>query len=98
VLRLIAAAGLIAAFLAALIFAWVNTQDVTIDYLSGTVETRLTLALFVALATGWVIGVASGLALMFRQRRDLGRLRSQLARTESELEGLRQSLAPRDGR
>jgi uncharacterized membrane protein YciS (DUF1049 family) len=97
-LRFLSAAALLAAFLLAVAFAWVNDGTVRIDHLNGVVEMRLTHALFIALAVGWLLGALSGLRVLFRQRRELARRQARIARMESELDGLRRSLAAGDGR
>lgn len=97
-LRILSAIVLLAVFVLAVAFAWVNDGLVVIDHLNGRLETRLTHALFVALAIGWVLGLASGLSVLFRQRRELRRLQARITRNEAELDGLRRSLAAGDGR
>ncbi|MFZ5492538.1 MAG: LapA family protein [Pseudomonadota bacterium] len=75
------------------LFASVNTQPVSVNYLIGSGELRLAYLLLVVVAIGMLVGWLASLPRRWRSGRELRRLRAQHKRLEGEL----QALAPQVG-
>lgn len=88
-LRLIGSMIVLAVFILGFAFAWLNTSTIEINYLAGRTEIQISFALFIALVVGWVLGIVSSAALLFRQRREISRLKREIKLAETEVNNLR---------
>lgn len=70
-------------------FAVLNADSAELNFYFGTLSMPISLWMVVALLVGAVLGVVSSVGLFFRQRRELARLRRQVADAEKELSELR---------
>ena len=89
-LRLLA---LLAVSVLAGLFASVNTQPVSVNYLVGSGELRLAYLLLGVVGLGMAIGWLAALPRRWRYSRELRRLRAQQRRLEAELLALAPSAA-----
>jgi uncharacterized membrane protein YciS (DUF1049 family) len=89
-LRLLA---LLAVAVLAGLFASVNTQPVSVNYLVGSGELRLAYLLLGVIGVGMAIGWLAALPQRWRYSRELRRLRAQQRRLEAELVALAPSAA-----
>lgn len=84
--RLAAAAVLIAAMLLTGVFAYSNPQPIDIDIgLTRFEQVSMALAFAIALALGWLLGVLSASAALWRSAGEKRRLRQDLKYAETEL-------------
>ena len=74
---------------AMLFFAYVNTGDIEIDLLFGTVNTSIPVAFTVTFALGWLFGLACTGLWAFRMVRDRRSLKRSLKVSETEVSSLR---------
>lgn len=95
-LKLIYALLALALFVAALSFAALNADPVTVDYYLGQLQVPLALLLVAALVVGALLGSLVGLARVLRVRREMAQLRRAARATEEEVRNLR-ALPLRDG-
>jgi uncharacterized integral membrane protein len=86
---LLLAVGVIGLTGVAAVFAALNPGRITIDFAFGSVETERSLALIVALAAGWVLGLVSAIAAVRRYYVERRRLQRALRLAEQEVEALR---------
>lgn len=70
-------------------FAMLNADSAELNFYFGRLSMPLSLWMVVAILIGAVLGVLSTVGLFFRQRRELARLRRQVADAEQELSELR---------
>lgn len=70
-------------------FTMLNDTLVVIDYYMGVGTISLPLLLVLTLILGMLLGVMGALGWMFHARRDLGRARREMRRSNQELENLR---------
>jgi uncharacterized integral membrane protein len=76
-------------FALALLLAYANGALVRLDYLVGSEQVHMSSALLGAAVIGWLLGLASGLGVVFRLKRELRRQKRSLVEAESELRNLR---------
>lgn len=88
-LRWIAIIILVLIFLAALLLAYANGATVELHYIVGTIHVRLASALLGAAIIGWLFGLLSSLAVIFRLKRETWRLRRSISDAEAEIRNLR---------
>lgn len=88
-LRWIAVAILLCIFLLALLLAYANGATIALDYLVGTMRVHLSSALLGAAIIGWLLGLLSSLAIIFRLKREAWRLRRSIRDAEAEIRNLR---------
>lgn len=88
-LRWIAIIFLLGVFAAALVLAYANSGTVTLNYLAGSAHVHLSSALLGAAIVGWLLGLLSGLAVLFRLKRETWRLRRTIRDAEAEIRNLR---------
>lgn len=74
---------------AAAIFAALNPGRITLDLAFTAVETERYVALIVALAVGWLLGLLCAVAGIRRQATERRRLQRALRLAEQEVEALR---------
>lgn len=79
-----------------IVFAWLNAGAVTLSYFTGTVEMPLALALVAAVIVGWLLGVASVMAMHLRLRRRLAAAERDRRRAEQPAGTSRQADKGRD--
>ena len=71
-------------------FYMMNKHTVAIDFYFGRVEEMpLVLAMFFSLVFGVVLGVLASLGMVFRQKRELRKIKKQRETIEKELTNLR---------
>lgn len=68
----------LALFLLVLIFAIRNTDPVTVRFVGGEWQSPLIFVLLAVFCVGIALGLAAGLAHMFRQRREIATLERKL--------------------
>ncbi len=88
-LRWIAVVMLLCIFFLALLLAYANGATVALDYLVGSMRVHLSSALFGAAIVGWLLGLVSSLAIIFRLKREAWRLRRSIRDAEAEIRNLR---------
>jgi len=87
--RWIAFIVLICVFILALLLAYANGTTVVLDYLIGSMRVHLSSALLGAAIIGWILGLLSSLAIIFRLKRESRRLRRSAREAEAEIRNLR---------
>jgi uncharacterized integral membrane protein len=87
--RWIVLASLLLVFSLALLLAYANGALVELDYLVGSEQVHLSSALLGAAVIGWLLGLVSSFAVIFRLRRDARRLQRSIREAEAELRNLR---------
>lgn len=87
--RLIYLLVFLAMFVIGLSFTMLNDAPVVVDYYLGVGVISLPLLLVLTLCLGMFLGVVGGLGWVFHARRDLGRARREMRRSNQELENLR---------
>ena len=80
---------LLCLFLMALLLAYANGVTITLDYLAGSMQVHLSSALLGAAITGWLLGLLSSLAVIFRLKRESWRLKRSIRDAEAEIRNLR---------
>jgi uncharacterized membrane protein YciS (DUF1049 family) len=70
-------------------FSYLNAGSVSVDYLIGQGEIRLHWLLYIAVLSGWVLGLLSLLGPLLRLMATRRRLREQVRLAETELDNLR---------
>jgi lipopolysaccharide assembly protein A len=88
-LRWIAIVVLICIFIVALLLAYANGTTVVLDYLTGTTRVHLSSALLGAGIVGWLLGLLSSLAIIFRLKREAWKLKRSVRNAEAEIRNLR---------
>lgn len=88
-LRWITLIVFLALFVAALLLAYANGTVVTVDYLVGQIQVHLSSALLGAAITGWLLGLLSSLAVIFRLKREAWKLKRSIRDAEAEIRNLR---------
>jgi len=88
-LRWIAIIVLLCIFVLALLLAYANGTTVVLDYLMGSIRVHLSSALLAAAVIGWLLGLLSSLAVIFRLKREAWRLRRSVRDAEAEIRNLR---------
>lgn len=88
-LRWIAIIALVCIFVVALLLAYANGKTVALDYLIGSMRVHLSSALLGAAIIGWLLGLLSGLAVIFRLKREVWRLQRSVRDAEAEIRNLR---------
>jgi len=76
-------------FVAALLLAYANGTIVTVNYLAGSIQVHLSSALLGAAVFGWVLGLLSSLAVIFRLKREAWKLKRSIRDAEAEIRNLR---------
>lgn len=76
-------------FVIALILAYANGTTVTLSYLVGSARVHLSSALLGAGIIGWLLGLLSGLVVVFRLKRETWRLNRSIRDAEAEIRNLR---------
>lgn len=76
-------------FLVVVVFAWQNPGNIEIDLAFGAYEVPKAMAFSVAVAIGWLWGVISMLAYVFKLLAERRRLRKKVRLSEAELNNLR---------
>ncbi len=71
------------------VFSARNASEVTLDFIFTVVETNLALAIVLALILGAGLGVLVSLTWMISARREIQRLKKQVAVSKKELTNLR---------
>ncbi|MGH8370108.1 MAG: LapA family protein [Gammaproteobacteria bacterium] len=88
-LRWIAAIVFLCVFIVALLFAYANGSDVQVSYLVGELQVHLSSALLGAAVIGWLLGLLSSLAVIFRLKREAWKLKRSIRDAEAEIRNLR---------
>jgi len=88
-LRWIAIIVLLCIFIVALLLAYANGATVVLDYLMGSMRVHLSSALLGAAIIGWLLGLLSSLAVIFRLKREAWRLKRSVRDAEAEIRNLR---------
>ncbi len=88
-MRWIAFIVLMCVFIVALLLAYANGTTVVLDYLMGNVRVHLSSALLGAAIIGWILGLLSSLAIIFRLKREAWRLKRSTQEAEAEIRNLR---------
>lgn len=70
-------------------FAMLNAESAELNFYFGRLSMPISLWMVIAVVVGAVLGVLSSFGMVFRQRRQLARLRRQIADAEKELSELR---------
>ncbi|PWG63466.1 lipopolysaccharide assembly protein LapA domain-containing protein [Spiribacter halobius] len=70
-------------------FAMLNAESAELNFYFGQLSMPISLWMVIAVVVGAVLGVLSSVGMVFRQRRQLARLRRQIADAEKELSELR---------
>ena len=70
-------------------FSYLNAGTVSVDYLLGQTVVRLHWLLYIALLSGWLLGVLSLVGPLVRLAASRRRLREQVRLMETELDNLR---------
>ena len=70
-------------------FTLLNAEPVRVDFYLGEAQLPLSLWLAITLALGAILGVLSSLGLLWRQRREVRRVRRQAGTARKELTELR---------
>jgi len=87
--RLIALVIVVLVVALGLSFAMLNADSAELNFYFGRLSMPLSLWMVVAVLVGALLGVVSTIGMFFRQRRELARLRRQVADAEKELSELR---------
>ncbi|MDE2196557.1 MAG: LapA family protein [Gammaproteobacteria bacterium] len=80
---------LLCLFLLALLLAYANGVAITLNYLAGSMQVHLSSALLGAAIIGWLLGLLSSLAVIFRLKRESWRLKRSIRDAEAEIRNLR---------
>ncbi|HET7921501.1 MAG TPA: LapA family protein [Gammaproteobacteria bacterium] len=88
-LRWLAFILLLCVFIAALLLAYANGGVVAINYLAGEISVHLSSALLGAAIIGWLLGLLSSLAVIFRLKREAWKLKRSVREAEAEIRNLR---------
>ncbi|HVC29085.1 MAG TPA: LapA family protein [Gammaproteobacteria bacterium] len=88
-MRWIAFIILISIFAVALLLAYANGTTIVLDYLIGSMHVHLASALLGAAIIGWILGLLSSLAIIFRLKREARRLKRSVREAETEIRNLR---------
>lgn len=88
-LRWIAIIFFLCIFVVALLFAYANGTTVQLDYLAGDIQVHLSSALLGAAIIGWLLGLLSSLAVIFRLKREAWKLKRSIRDAEAEIRNLR---------
>ncbi len=88
-LRWLTLISLLLVFILALLLAYANGAMVKLDYLVGSEVVHLSSALLGAAVIGWLLGLVSGLTVVFRQKREARRLQRAIREAEAEIRNLR---------
>ena len=88
-MRWIAFIVLMCVFIVALLLAYANGTTVVLDYLMGSMRVHLSSALLGAAIIGWILGLLSSLAIIFRLKREAWRLKRSAREAEAEIRNLR---------
>jgi lipopolysaccharide assembly protein A len=88
-MRWIAFIVLMCVFIFALLLAYANGTTVLLDYLMGSARVHLSSALLGATIIGWILGLLSSLAIIFRLKRENWRLKRSVREAEAEIRNLR---------
>ena len=83
--------------LTAIILTWVNTAPVELNYLLGTVNVPLPVAIWAAISVGAILGLLASLGAYLRIRKENARLKRSVKLAETEVTNLR-NLPIKDGR
>ena len=70
-------------------FALMNAEPVTLNYYLGSIQAPFSLVAVFAIAIGAVLGVIAVLGVVFRQKREIARLKKQIRLAEKEVANLR---------
>lgn len=88
-LRWIAIIFFVCIFVVALLFAYANGTTVELNYLAGDIQVHLSSALLGAAIVGWLLGLLSSLAVIFRLKREAWKLKRSIRDAEAEIRNLR---------
>ncbi|MGH8371433.1 MAG: LapA family protein [Gammaproteobacteria bacterium] len=88
-LRWIAIIIFLCVFAVALLFAYANGNTVQVSYLIGDLRVHLSSALLGAAIIGWLLGLLSSLAVIFRLKREAWKLKRSIRDAEAEIRNLR---------
>jgi lipopolysaccharide assembly protein A len=88
-LRWIAIIIFLCVFVVALLFAYANGSNVQVSYLIGDLQVHLSSALLGAAIIGWLLGLLSSLAVIFRLKREAWKLKRSIRDAEAEIRNLR---------
>lgn len=88
-LRWIAIIFFLCVFVVALLLAYANGTTVQLDYLAGDIRVHLSSALLGAAIIGWLLGLLSSLAVIFRLKREAWKLKRSIRDAEAEIRNLR---------
>lgn len=88
-LRWIAVIFFLCVFIVALLFAYANGSVVAVSYLAGEIQVHLSSALLGAAVIGWLLGLLSSLAVIFRLKREAWKLKRSVREAEAEIRNLR---------
>jgi lipopolysaccharide assembly protein A len=88
-LRWIAIFIFLCVFVVALLFAYANGSTVQLSYLAGEIQVHLSSALLGAAIIGWLLGLLSSLAVIFRLKREAWKLKRSIRDAEAEIRNLR---------
>ena len=88
-LRWIAIIIFLCVFAVALLFAYANGSIVRVSYLAGDIQVHLSSALLGAAIIGWLLGLLSSLAVIFRLKREAWKLKRSIRDAEAEIRNLR---------
>ncbi|HEX6551093.1 MAG TPA: lipopolysaccharide assembly protein LapA domain-containing protein [Gammaproteobacteria bacterium] len=88
-LRWIAIIFFLCIFVVALLFAYANGTTVQLNYLAGDIQVHLSSALLGAAIVGWLLGLLSSLAVIFRLKREAWKLKRSIRDAEAEIRNLR---------
>lgn len=80
---------LLCVFVVALLLAYANGGIVTVSYLAGEIHMHLSSALLGAAVIGWLLGLLSSLAVIFRLKREAWKLKRSIRDSEAEIRNLR---------
>jgi lipopolysaccharide assembly protein A len=89
VIRWITLVSLLCVFALALMLAYANGAIVRLDYLVGSEQVHLSSALLAAAVLGWLLGLVSSFAVVFRLRRENRKLQRSIREAEAEIRNLR---------
>ncbi|MEA5446399.1 LapA family protein [Gammaproteobacteria bacterium AB-CW1] len=80
---------LILLILVVVVLTWVNTASVELNYLIGSVELPLPIALWSSAFIGAILGFLASLGMIVRMKRDNARLKRAARLAETEVNNLR---------
>lgn len=72
-----------------IIFAILNAENVQLNYYFGSQQIPLSLVMVMSMIVGAVLGVFASISLIFRNRKEISRLRKASAMAEKEIANLR---------